>query len=98
MKAEKVTVASVLASIEMLETITNEEFSLLVEHLKTKKPISNYKKGENIGVGAFIKERLLEGKSNKDILAEVHEHYGNTNTTYACVAWYKNDLKKKGKL
>ena len=90
------TVSKVLDSIEKLGSISNEEFSLLVEALKTKKPVTNYKKGENIGVGAFIKARISQGKGNAEILKEVHSHYGNTNTTYACVAWYRNDMKKKG--
>ena len=52
----------------------------------------------NLGVGAFAKNLILEGLSNKDVLAKVHEHYGNAKTTYACIAWYRNDMKKNGKL
>lgn len=54
-------------------------------------------KGEkNEGVGQFIRKLIGEGLSNKDILAIVHEQYGNKNTTYACVAWYRNKMKKAG--
>ena len=48
----------------------------------------------NTGVKDFVKPLLDEGKTNKEILELVHQHYGNENTTYACVAWYRNNLKK----
>lgn len=51
---------------------------------------------KNEGVGQFIRKLIAEGLSNKDILPIVHEQYGNKNTTYACVAWYRNNMKKSG--
>lgn len=53
-------------------------------------------KEKNEGVGQFIRKLISEGLSNKDILNIVHEQYGNKNTTYACVAWYRNKMKKAG--
>ena len=49
---------------------------------------------KNQGVGMFVRKLIAQGMSNKDILKEVHEAYGNTQTTYACVAWYRNKMKK----
>lgn len=49
---------------------------------------------KNTGVGTFIKGLITEGLGNKEILAIVHEQYGNTQTSYACVAWYRNKMKK----
>ena len=66
---------------------------LLVQEAKTK---AKAKTGKNEGVGDMVKELILDGWSNKEILVQVHEHYGNTNTTYGCVAWYRNDMKSKG--
>lgn len=54
------------------------------------------KTDKNEGVGLFIRKLISEGLSNKDILPIVHEQYGNKNTTYACVAWYRNNMKKAG--
>lgn len=51
---------------------------------------------KNEGVGQFIKGLISEGLGNKAILDIVHEQYGNKNTTYACVAWYRNKMKKAG--
>jgi hypothetical protein len=50
----------------------------------------------NTGVGDFIRECITSGLKNVDILKLVAEKYTNNNTTYACVAWYRNDMKKKG--
>lgn len=49
---------------------------------------------KNVGVGQFIRKLIGDGMANKDILKVVHEQYGNKNTTYACVAWYRNKMKK----
>lgn len=51
---------------------------------------------KNEGVGQFIRKLISEGLSNKVILGIVHEQYGNKNTTYACVAWYRNKMNKAG--
>jgi len=56
----------------------------------------NYKSPMNIGVGDFIRECIKSDMKNVDILKLVEEKYTNNNTTYACVAWYRNDMKKKG--
>src|SRR5262245_14597233 len=34
--------------------------------------------------------------SNKDLLALVMAQHPDANTTVACIAWYKSDMKKKG--
>lgn len=49
---------------------------------------------KNEGVWLNVKMLLEQGLSNKDILAKLAEMYGNNNTTYACVAWYRNKWKK----
>jgi len=54
------------------------------------------KTDKNEGVGQFIRGLISEGLGNKAILDIVHEQYGNKNTTYACVAWYRNKMKKAG--
>lgn len=55
----------------------------------------NTKTGDkNEGVWLNVKRLLEAGKTNKEILAEIHELYGNTNTSYACIAWYRNKWNK----
>lgn len=53
-------------------------------------------KEKNEGVGQFIRKLIAEGLGNKEVLKIVHEQYDNKNTTYACVAWYRNKMNKAG--
>ena len=47
------------------------------------------------GVGVRVKELLEAGElTPKEIVALVNEENPARKTTYACVAWYKNDMKK----
>ena len=56
--------------------------------------VTKAKVEKNEGVGQFIRNLISEGLGNKEVLKIVHEQYGNTSTTYACVAWYRNKMKK----
>lgn len=49
---------------------------------------------KNAGVWLNVKMLLEQGLTNKEILVKLEELYGNTNTTYACVAWYRNKWRK----
>lgn len=51
---------------------------------------------KNIGVGDFVKGLIFEGFSNNEIVEKCKEKYGNEQTTYGCVVWYRNKLKKEG--
>lgn len=55
---------------------------------------------KRVGIGSTIVEMILAdpGKANKDILAEILAKFKNAKTTYACIAWYKSDLRKKGQI
>ena len=80
----------------MLATMLQQEVKPL-EEVKAEteqKPVVKVEK--NQGVGAFVRKLIAEGLTNTAILKIVHEQYGNTNTTYACVAWYRNKMKKAG--
>jgi hypothetical protein len=84
--------------MELFKTCPQEEwddFVKTIESQRPKKP-TTYKAPLNVGVGAYIKGLITEGYANKDILALVKVKYQNNNTTYACVAWYRNDMIKKG--
>ena len=86
-QAEEATQPSMLVSMLQQEVKPLEEAK--VEEAKPKVE-------KNQGVGAFVKKLIAEGLTNTDILKIVHEQYGNTQTTYACVAWYRNKMKKAG--
>jgi hypothetical protein len=49
------------------------------------------------GVGSFIRQEILAGKGNKEILAEVRAKFPESKMTAGGVGWYRNKLKKQGK-
>lgn len=66
--------------------------------LNTAAPETKVKtKTKNENVYGNVKILFNAGKTNKETLAEIHEMYGNTNTTYACIAWYRNKYNKEAK-
>ena len=103
-------VAAPVVSNEVMETVATPEveiltgspslMSQLVQQVVDAEPAKveevKVKADKNEGVGQFIRKLIGEGLSNKAILEIVHEQYGNKNTTYACVAWYRNKMKKAG--
>ena len=99
-------VVEVTTSVDKEESAV-EQPSLLASMLQQEvKPLEAVEEGKpaevavkvekNQGVGAFVRKLIAEGLTNTAILKIVHEQYGNTNTTYACVAWYRNKMKKAG--
>jgi len=59
------------------------------------------KSQKNENVWGNVKMLFDQGLGNKEVLAQIHEMYGNTNTSYACIAWYRNKynkLDKSGKM
>lgn len=90
----------VVATPEVVEVTQSEPslMSQLVQQVVDAEPakVEVVKSEKNEGVGQFIRKLIAEGLGNKEILSIVHEQYGNKNTTYACVAWYRNKMKKAG--
>ena len=76
----------------MLAAMLEQEVKPLEEVKETEVPVVKVEK--NIGVGQLVRKLIADGLTNTAILKIVHEQYGNTNTTYACVAWYRNKVKK----
>ena len=79
----------------MLASMLQQDVKPL-EETKAEETKPEVKVEKNQGVGAFVRKLIAEGLTNTAILKIVHEQYGNTNTTYACVAWYRNKMKKAG--
>ena len=77
--------------------MTNAFESMLVQLESVKHEPKGVKQTSVTGVGNEIKALIREGKlTNKQILARVLENNPARKTTYACVAWYQSDLRKKG--
>jgi len=97
-RKSKAVVASVVAETEVVEAVAEVSGSELLGLLMT--PVAGEVLADkpvvvkNQGVGKYVKELIADGLTNIAILAKVHAEYGNTNTTYACVAWYRNKMKK----
>jgi len=90
-------VAEVVApEVEVQATESSVLSSMIAQVVEAKAEDKTPKSDKNEGVGLFIRKLISEGLSNKAILEIVHEQYGNKNTTYACVAWYRNKMKKAG--
>lgn len=93
------TLPEVIDFVDQILDASNEDFELFSRYIKEQRPRTfNYKPPMNVGVGQYIRSLITQGLANKDILARVQEKYTNNNTTYACVAWYRNDMRKKGEI
>jgi len=63
--------------------------------INTPEPeVKKTKSQKNENVWGNVKMLFDQGLSNKDVLTQIHEMYGNTNTSYACIAWYRNKYTK----
>ena len=47
-------------------------------------------------ISAVAREAIRAGLSNADALAKVKAEFPDANTTVSSIAWYRNDLRKKG--
>jgi len=66
--------------------------------INTPEPeVKKTKSQKNENVWGNVKMLFDQGKTNKEALAEIHEMYGNEQTTYACIAWYRNKYNKLAK-
>ena len=74
-------------------------FSGMIEQLESIKHVSSVAsvgRTSVTGVGNEIKALIREGRlTNKQILEQVLKNNPARKTTYACVAWYQSDLRKK---
>jgi hypothetical protein len=99
--ADNISVEQAEQLVEVAEMVSaspllSQALAQIASETKVVEVVEKPKAEKNDGVGIFIKNLINEGLSNKDILKIVHEQYGNKNTTYACVAWYRNKMKKSG--
>lgn len=107
-RAKKLSVAQVEAVVEtvaetVVEPVVEAEATSLpsmlaqVSALSAQTEVKKAKSQKNENVWGNVKILFDAGKTNKETLAEIHEMYGNTSTTYACIAWYRNKYNKLAK-
>ena len=84
--------------VEVVEPVV-EATSLIaqVSALSAETEVKKARSQKNENVWGNVKMLFDAGKTNKETLAEVHEMYGNTSTSYACIAWYRNKYNKLAK-
>lgn len=52
-----------------------------------------------MSIGKFASNLILTtSMSNTEILEAAKKQFPEAKTTMACIAWYKSDLRKKGKI
>ncbi len=51
-----------------------------------------------MSIGNTVRAMILANPSmkNEEILTKIKEQFPTAKTTYACIAWYKTDMRKKG--
>ena len=50
------------------------------------------------GIGTVVKESVLAGMTNEDVLEAVKAEFPNANTTASTISWYRNSLRKSGNM
>lgn len=100
----KMEVTTELAPVEVeTEPVVEAEATSLpsmlaqVSALSAQTEVKKTKSQKNENVWGNVKMLFDAGKTNKETLAEIHEMYGNEQTTYACIAWYRNKYNKLAK-
>ena len=60
------------------------------------KPVSD--KPKKKGIGAFCEALILKKKSNEEVLEAVGKEFPDASTSDSSISWYRNKLRKEGKL
>ncbi len=84
---------------EELAEVVEENATSMLAQLVSANGDSGGKKSSSKNEGVWLNvKRILDetngARTNKEILADIEELYGNSNTSYACIAWYRNKWKK----
>ena len=93
-------VESVVETVPEVEVEVETSLPSLISQvsaLSAQTEVKKTKSQKNENVWGNVKMLFDAGKTNKETLAEIHEMYGNTSTSYACIAWYRNKYNKLAK-
>ena len=86
-----------LSRLAQVEAASLPSMLAQVSALSAETEVKKAKSQKNENVWGNVKMLFDAGKTNKETLAEIHEMYGNTSTSYACIAWYRNKYNKLAK-
>lgn len=78
------------------ETETTAEEKPKKKGRAKKEKVAKEPKPRGRGIGAFCKEKIMEGLSNKEIVDLVQANWPDAKTSTATVAWYRSNLKGQG--
>jgi hypothetical protein len=90
-------VEAVVEPVVEVEATSLPSMLAQVSALSAQTEVKKTKSQKNENVWGNVKMLFDAGKTNKETLAEIHEMYGNTSTSYACIAWYRNKYNKIAK-
>ena len=102
-RAKKLSAVQVEATVvepvvePVVEAVSLPSMLAQVSALSAQTEVKKPKSQKNENVWGNVKMLFDAGKTNKETLAEIHEMYGNTSTSYACIAWYRNKYNKLAK-
>jgi predicted nuclease with TOPRIM domain len=85
---------NVVEELDRLESIKSKLQSRLDKINKEIQKIKPTKQRMNKNVSLLVYKLFDENKTNQEVLKEVCAFYNNNNTTYACIAWYRNKYNK----
>jgi len=86
-RSRKIPPAEIIENLAVAEGVTVE---VAAEIEKAAKPL---------GIGSFIKEHIRTAEcTNNQILEMVKLQFPEAKTSYACVAWYRTQLRKAGEI
>lgn len=76
--------------------MTKKQVSKVVEPT----PVVEEVKIAKVGIGSTVIDLILKNPemTNNEILAKIKEQFESSQTSYACIAWYKSKLRKEGKI
>jgi hypothetical protein len=83
-----------IAVVEAKMGYYQRELATLKASLPKASGVKPVVKDKNQGVRPLVRDLMLQGYGNKEVLDRIHEHFGNTNTTKQNIYWYRNDFRK----
>lgn len=91
-EAQAAETAAKIEALKAQEAELEAQLKAIKAELRALSPSAASRRGP-VGVGAFIKEQIAEGKTNAEILELVAANFPANNTNVNCINWYRNAIK-----
>lgn len=91
-EAQAAETAAKIEALKAQEAELEVQLKAVKAELRVLSPSAASRRGP-VGVGAFIKEQIAEGKTNAEILELVAANFPANNTNVNCINWYRNAVK-----